>query len=115
MLEGILITDTVNFSSKTDKSDPKSVFVLRPLSGLEVIEALGYQKTEEEANGKQKIIKTRESCEFMLKHSVIETHNFFNELKLPDRISRMPFDVIMEIVGEIEKISLLGAEEEKNS
>ena len=37
MIEGININERVEFSLSTDVTEPKTVFVLRPLSGLELM------------------------------------------------------------------------------
>ena len=38
MLKGIDLSQRIEFSSKEDKGDQKTIFVIRPLSGVEMLD-----------------------------------------------------------------------------
>lgn len=110
MLQGINTQERVRFSSVLDKSEPKTVFVLRPLTGFEVfaLEKLNDMKSE-----KMSVEYARE----LLKLSVLEIENYDfpeKDASVSEKLETLPFYSILEIAGQVKKLMVLTSEDEKN-
>lgn len=100
MLEGIDVSQRIEFVSTKDKTEPKTVFVLRPLSGIDRI------------NIRQNSSKS--AIEAILETSIVEIRHG-KDLSVKDYIKTLDIDVINEIVGKINDISDIKDDDRKNS
>jgi hypothetical protein len=94
MLKGIDVNQRIEFVSKYDDTEPKTVFVLKPLSSLEMM-TLG----------------TNESIEFYLEKSIVEVKNFDNK-SVKEAISSVNVKVLGELIEQINRLNKLSDEQE---
>lgn len=85
MLKGIDVNQKIEFVSKEDISDPKTVFVLRPLTGFEMLELQNLSNAED-------LFK-------MVRKSIIEVKN--GEPDLDKMIHSLPVATVSELVVTI--------------
>lgn len=109
MIEGIDLNLRVEFVSKDDKADPKTVFVLRPLSGSEKINLSGFYS-------RGKLSLTGSYLLDVLRKCVVETKNpdLKNE-ELGEYLERLPSDIIVELGEKITDLVDVTDDERKNS
>jgi hypothetical protein len=98
MLEGIDLKQRINFIPSKDKTEPKTVFVLKPLSSIEM---LSMNK------GDNSLFK-------YLKESIVSINNFCVD-NIEEAIHMLDTKTIEELLTEINKLNKISEEEEKNS
>ena len=107
MLEGINIDQRIPFVSEKDKEDPKTTFILKPLSGIEMLDfSVGDNNGIIQLNSKQ--IKR------YLQKSIVEVQNYRDDYTIDQVIDSLPIEVLSEIFNKIIEINNLKKEEEKN-
>lgn len=100
MLQGINVNDRIEFISKHDKDDPKTIFILRPLTADEVL------KTANVKDSYKSLMK-------MLELSIVEIKNFeHTEIKIA--IESLSTGVINELLETVNKINHITDDEAKN-
>ena len=101
MLKAIDITQRTEFISKHDTEDQKTVFILRPLSGLEMMSL---------SSG------TPEDIEKMIVKSIVEVKNYTQTYeKIEDVVRTLNLSVLGEILNFINVLNNLTGEDTKNS
>lgn len=115
MLKGIDIAQRIEFTFSND-TDPKTVVVLRPLSGIEMAELSNFQE-----DGKVKVNSVYLSK--MLLKTIVEIRNYPSE---GDSVSSVEAEAIGkfintltvqhlgELMGELTKVNNLLGQEAKN-
>lgn len=116
MLKGIDLSQRIDFTF-SDDSDPKTVVVLRPLSGVEMAELSNFKEGDEVKVTAGYIVN-------MLAKTIVEIRNFpnegdiiaSNEKELVNKfINGLSVKSLGEIMGEITKINNLTRQDSKNS
>ena len=103
MLKGIDIRQRIEFVSKKDESEPKTVFVLQPMSTLDKMQ---FSTMISEDYSK--------ALRFYLKKSIISITNFISN-DIDEAIEMLDMDVMDELTKELNKINNVSDEERKNS
>lgn len=103
MLKGIDIRQRIEFVSSQDTSEPKTVFVLRPLSSIEMME---FSSSSEKGN--------IAAMKFYLENSIVEVKNFLTE-NIEDAICSIDPMTLGEMITELNKINHITGDETKNS
>lgn len=103
MITGIDIKQRIEFVSKNDLTEPKTVFVLRPLSSLEMMEF------SEKSNQSQAI-----GILFYLEKSIVEVKNFATQ-DIKEVIQSINVGLLGELIIAINKLNNVSGEEAKNS
>lgn len=103
MLKGIDIRQRIEFVSSKDTSEPKTVFVLRPLSSLEMIEFTALKE-------KGRIPRMK----FYLETSIVEVKNFSTN-NVIEAIDSIDMETLGEITSELTKINHPTESDIKNS
>lgn len=98
MLKGIDINQRIEFVSKNDKTEPKTVFVLRPLSGIERLNTI--------SNSKYSIEKT-------LCLAIVEIKNN-KSMPVADYVKTLSLEVINELFGKINELNEMKDDDKKN-
>lgn len=98
MLEGIDVRQEIEFVSKKDKTEPKTVFILRPLSGMDRLNII-----QGGGSSAQKALQT----------SIIEIKNNDN-VSVEDYINMLDLEVLDEIMEKINDISSIKDDDKKN-
>ena len=108
MLKGIDISQRVEFSC-VDDVDPKTVFVLRPLSGLQMIDV-----AKNMTDGK--LVLDAEYIQSILEKSIVEVKNpdIKDKKKIEEYISSLDSGTLTELVVEIGGINNMTGDEQKN-
>jgi len=107
MLKGIDLAQRIDFSSSFDIEEPKTIFVLRPLSGVEVLSMAKFVSgTEISSDYLLELLKA--SVEEIKNPDIKEKH------KVIEFLSSLKPNVLMELVNETSSINKLSAVEEKN-
>jgi hypothetical protein len=105
MLKGINVNQRIEFVSSKDTEEPKTVFVLRPLTGEE--------KANFNDDGSIKLAGTR--IYDFLSLAVVEIKNYEVEGTVREKLVSIKDDsVIAEIINEIGKISNMTGQDQKN-
>lgn len=107
MLKGIDVNQRIEFVSKEDKSDPKTVFVLRPFSGIEMVSMSQFFD-------EGKMVLSGEGILSFLEKSVVEIKNFKEGLSVKEILSQLSGVVLGELVNEISLINNLTGQDQKN-
>jgi len=103
MLKGIDVSQRIEFISKEDKDEPKTVFVLKPLGGGDMLRL--------SANGEM----SSDSIFKMIKESIVEIKNYkLNTLSKDEMLDSLPPAVIGELLEQVNSINRLTKEETKN-
>ncbi len=98
MIKGIDVNQRIEFLSKFDNSEPKTVFVLRPLSGFEMMEFSEGRK---------------EDIYNMILKSVVEVKNF-EDNNIEKAINSLGIRVIGELIQFINEINNITEQDAKN-
>lgn len=106
MLKVIDVTQRIEFISKEDKGTPKTIFVLKPLGGLESIKL-----TDSVEDGKLKF--SGDGLYNILNDSIVEIKNC--QLEKEDMIRAIPVDVLGELIEQIGDINNLTDNDKKKS
>ena len=107
MLKGIDVNQRVEFSSKNDTSEPKTIFVFSPLSGIQMIDMSGMFK-----DGMAKL--TGDAIVQFLSKCIVEIKNFEGETEKIKILNSLNPSVIGELIEEAGKLNNLTAQEAKN-
>ena len=109
MLTGVDLSQRIEFSSKTDTSDPKTVFIIRPLSGVEVLDLAKFLTGNQLHLDKSYVVE-------LLGGAVVEVKNpdITGREKIVEFIVSLSPTVLMELVGETGRINNLTGQEQKN-
>jgi len=109
MLKGIDVSQRIEFSCEDDV-EPKTVFILKPLSGLQMIEVSKNLSTD------KKLVLNAQYIQSILECSIVEIKNpEVKEInKINDFISSLSSVVLTELVVEVGKLNNLTGEEQKN-
>lgn len=106
MLKGININERIEYVSKYDDAEPKTVFVFRPLSVEE-------KNNLVDENGKVKLVGTK-IFDFLEK-TVVEIKNFSIQGTIREQLNSLSDDnVIVELIQEAGKLSNMSRQEQKN-
>ena len=109
MIEGIDLNRRIEFVSQEDKSDPKTVFILRPMAGSEHINLSGFY-----AGGK--VAMTGDYLMDILRKCVTGTRNPDLEgEELKTYLEALPPEIIVEVGGRITDLAGVSDDERKNS
>lgn len=105
VIKGLDINQRVEFTPSTDTEEPKTVFVIKPLSG------------EDRANfvddGKVKLSGTK--LYDFLSISIVEIRNFNVEGDIRTKLISIKDDVVIaELVTEVGRVSNMTRQDEKN-
>jgi len=107
VLKGIDINQKIEFVSKEDTSEPKTVFIFVPLSGADTIGMSGiFEGGMAKLTGKA-IVDFLDKC-------IVEIKNFEGETDKIKIISSLTTGVISELVTQASEINNLKAQETKN-
>ena len=99
MLTGINVNERVEFSSKFDKNDPKTVFILRPLTGLEMLKF--------SSGSIEDIVK-------MVEASIVSVTDFSGAKEIRDVINSLQMNVLGEVIQAINAINKVTEQDVKN-
>ena len=100
MLEGIDVNQRVEFVSSKDNSEPKTIFVLKPLSGSEML------RVADSSGNYGSLIN-------LLLASVVEIKNFSTD-NIEEAINMLPSDILNEILTKINSINHISEQDAKN-
>lgn len=117
MVNLLNINARVEVNLKSDRSDPKTIFVLRPLTGPERLDLTRFFKVEIGTDKKPKasLLITGEYSRAMLSRTIIEIKNRDEKMSIVEIIDRLnPHDLI-ELVSKVSEMSTLTETERKNS
>lgn len=103
MLEGINVNQRIKYSLKRDKNNP-TVFVIKPLSGLEVLELFGDGKS-----------LSSDSIRKILESSIVEVHNFEGPTNVCEIINTLNIDDVSELLSKINEINDITNKDKKKS
>lgn len=103
MLKGMDINRRIDFIPTSDKSEPKTVFVLKPLSSLD---ATIFTELHEKSQ--------KESLMFYIENSIVEIKNF-EKTNIKEAIEILDGQTLGELLTEINKINKVSGQEIKNS
>lgn len=108
MIPIIDISQRIEFISKEDKGEPQTIFVLRPLNGIEKFDLLQHSAGKElKLEGKY--------ITNLLKKSIVEVKNYPTEnADIDDILMSLPDMVVIELVGRIGALNNITEQEEKN-
>ena len=105
MIKGIDVNQRIEFISKFDTEEPKTVFVIRPLNGEE--------KSNMQEQGKVKLSGTR-MYDF-LALTIVDIKNCQTEGTIREKLIAIKDDnVILELIKEIGAINNMTEQDEKN-
>lgn len=96
MLKGIDINQRIEFASKLDKEETKTTFMLKPLSGMDMLNV--------------------KSIETLLGLAVIEIQNpaISDKEEIVKYLNTLSSGVLAELIDEINKINKVTDDEQKN-
>lgn len=103
MLKGIDVKQRIEFISSKDDSDPKTVFVLKPMSTLDKMQ---FSTMLSEDYSK--------ALRFYLKNSIVSISNF-QTLNVDEAIEMLDMDVMDELTKKLNEINNVTESEIKNS
>ena len=107
MLKGIDLSQRFEFSCKDDKENP-TVFVLRPLSGLEMMDMSQFMKGKELIFNKDYVLD-------LLGKAILEIKNpDIVGTAIGDYILSLSSTNILELINEVGKINNITEDEAKN-
>jgi hypothetical protein len=103
MLKGIDTRQRIEFISSVDTEEPNTVFVIRPLSALDMMAFTTVNESAPDAGLK-----------LFLKRSLVEVRNF-RTANIDEVIDSLDAVTLGELIGEINKVNNLSGGETKNS
>jgi len=118
MIEGIDINQRIEYTLKSDTTEPKTVFVLRPLSGPEALELTTNRVKVLIGEGGRPVAELRMTAEHVrsvLKKCIIEIKDFKNFESIEKTIESLPPTALAELMRKITEINNLTEAERKNS
>lgn len=99
MLEGVSLDEKIKFVSKFDKTEPKTEFYFRPLSGAEMFEL--------KSDDTSLVIR-------MLNQSIVEIVNIPNNMDKLKYLRSLKTNVLNELFDKFNQINNISDDEEKN-
>ena len=96
MIKGIDVNQRIEFISKTDTEEPKTVFILQPLAGLSMVELHGKKMVD------------------ILDASIVEVRNFVPEIPKLEIIKSLSVGIITELMEEVSSINQVTGQDRKN-
>ncbi len=100
MIKGIDVNQRIEFSLTSDKDEPKTVFVMKPLSGLEMMEFSTGAKAD--------IIN-------MISKSIVEVKNFLNaNASVSEILNCLNIQDIGELINKVNEINMITRQDSKN-
>lgn len=99
MITGIDVNQRIEYVSKYDRSEPKTIFVLRPLSGIEMLQF---------SEGKQEDILN------MLRKSIVEVKNYKDNTSIDEIVSSFSLPIVGELIQKVNIINNFTEQEAKN-
>lgn len=103
MLKGIDVNQRIEYVSKKDTDEEKTVFVFKPLSGMDMLDMQSVM-TEMNSNSVTKFLKS----------SIAEIKNYTTD-NVEDALKTLPADILAELVEEAVKVNNLTDEDKKKS
>src|SRR3990167_1626321 len=100
MIEGLSLSERIEFTSSKD-TDPKTVFVLKPLSGLDRIDLSSNMRAGER-------VLNSASARLVLELSIVEVRNWKEEKQVKEIIEVLPAEIITELLDRIVNLNQLG-------
>ena len=107
MLEGIDVQQRVEFSLKSDKPEPTTVFILKPLSGSEM-----FNFSRAVSDGKMTLFGDR--IVDLLVASVVEIKNYKKGWDVEQSIRTFKIDDLAELLEKVNSLNNISEEEAKN-
>jgi hypothetical protein len=106
MLKGIDTRQRIEFISSVDISEPKTLFILKPLSSLEMMEFSTINELDQVG-----------ALRIYLEKSIVEVKNFnsLSQCSINELIDSIDPKTLAELIIEINKINNLSGGEIKNS
>lgn len=116
MLPLIDINARIEFVSAKDISEPKIIFVMRPLTGPERLDLTTFCKIEMGVNKKPiaTLQITGEYAKLILNRAIVEIKNGPANQSIAEIIDRLEPDRIMELMTKVGEINRLSDKEIKN-
>lgn len=103
MLKGIDIRQRIEFSSSLDTNEPKTIFVLKPLTSLETTHFSTLHDDDQLS-----------ALRFYIKSSIVQIKNFETE-DVDEAINLLDSTTLGELLTEINKINKVSKDDVKNS
>ena len=107
MLKGINVNERIEFISKDDNSEPKTIFVFKPITGADMI------KISEGANGSE-LKLTSEKIFALLELTICEIKNFEPQGSISDMLKSLQPLVLTELVNEAMSLNRMTGQDRKN-
>ena len=101
MLKGMDVRERIEFTFENDKTEPKTVFVLKPLTSME---KTVFMTMEDKL----------ESLKFYLNHSIVEVKNYDTN-SVSEALDIIDEESLGEILFELNKLNGFTKDEAKNS
>lgn len=117
MIQGLDISQRIEFSLSSDTTEPKTVFVLKPLTGPEKFEISSrFIRFGENASGEQiaELQVTAEYAVCVLKRCIVSVKNFGDGKPVDEIIDALQPIAIAELLTKCTSISGLTESERKN-
>ena len=107
MLKGIDINQRIEFSSKSDDSEPKTIFIFKPMSAEDMLNFAG-----DGDNGQLKLSGSKIFS--FLEMSIVEIKNYEPVGTVASILRTLPPMVITELVQESASINKITGQDQKN-
>lgn len=108
MLSGIDPNQRIEFSSVADTSDPKTVFVFKPLSGSDMLRFAGLVEGDQMKFKGQQILEFLAAC-------IVEVRNFEGATEVKEILDMLPVSVLTELMQKAGELNNITDKEAKNS
>lgn len=107
MLEGIDINQRIEFTLTSDKTEPKTVFVLKPLSGADM-----FSFSSDIKDGK--LTLTGDKIIELLEKSVVQVKNYKTD-NIKESLNMLKINDLAELLAKVNSINNISEDEAKNS
>ncbi len=107
MLEGIDINQRIEFSLKADVTEPKTVFILKPLSGSDMFNFSSHVSDGKMSLSGDRIID-------LLEKSVVEIKHYKDNLTVAEALKTLKIDSLAELLEKVNSLNNISEEEAKN-
>jgi len=116
MINLLDINARVEVSLKNDKTEPKTIFILRPLTGPERLDLTRFFKVEMGPDNKPQasLLINGEYAKLVLTKAITEVKDGDKIKTIPDIIDRLGPDDILELITKVGELSSLTETEVKN-
>lgn len=102
MLKSIDIKQRIEWSDPEDVTEPKTIFVLRPLTSSEMLSLADGGDASKKTVG-------------LIVASIVEVRNFGGETDIKTIVDSLPLTTMTSLSQKVAEINHLGAETRKNS